>query len=92
MRIDQMRGLFSSLIAIVVLTLLMSTAVRAQIDVSPGSITLEIIVKFSDESGSGRLINRYIDRNSQDLGELSRIGDELPGIATPLELEDTDTE
>ena len=77
MRIDELKGRFSGMTAVVLLTSFMSTPTRAQIDVSPGSVVMEIIVKFSDESSSGRLINRYVDRNSQDLEELSRIGDEL---------------
>lgn len=55
----------------------MITTVAAQVDVQPGSAVLEVIVKFDDASEAGRLIDRYIDRNSQDLGELAEIGDQL---------------
>lgn len=77
MGIRSRTSLLSRWAGVALLTGCLVTSAEAQVEIAVQSAVLEIIVKFSDASEAGRLVNRYIDKNFQDLGELAEIADQL---------------
>jgi hypothetical protein len=77
MRIAEQVTLLSRCVGVALLTCALLTPVDAQIEVQTRSITLEIIIKFLDDSDAGSLVARSVEENAPDVSDLAEIVDQL---------------